>query len=46
MACNPASHGYSAVLNRSFYASSAIVASFVIVIFMLRNITFRSIGID
>jgi len=32
--------------NPAFHAYSAIVDSFVIVFFMLRNITFRSISID
>jgi len=46
MACNPAFHAHSAILNSFFYAYSAIVDSFVVVFFMLRNITFRSISID
>jgi len=46
MAYSPVFHAYSTILNSSFYAYSAIVDSFVIVFFILRNITYRSISID
>jgi len=46
MAHNPGFHANSAILNSPFYAYSAIVDNFVIVYFMLRNITFRSISYD
>jgi len=41
MTYNPAFHANNAVLNIFFYAYSDIVDSFVIVYFLLRNITFR-----
>jgi len=46
MAYNLVFRAYGAILNSSFHAYSAIVDSFVIAFFMLRNNTFRSIGID
>jgi len=46
MGYNLAFHAYRAILNRSFYAYSAIVDSFVVVFFKLRSITFCSISTD
>jgi len=39
--------GFSwAILDSFFYAHSAIVDSFVIILFILRNITFRTVIVD
>jgi len=46
MACYPTFHAYSAILISSFHAYSGIEDSFVKFVFMLKNITFRSISID
>jgi len=46
MAYKPAFHAYSPILDSLFYPYSAIVDSFVIVSFFLRNITFRHIVVD
>jgi len=47
MAHKPTFHAYSTTLDSFFYAcSGAIVDSFVIVYFFLRNITFRSIIVE
>jgi len=46
MAHKPIFHAYGTILDSSFNGYSAIVDSFVIVSFFLRNITFRSIILD